>query len=120
VHAHVIVCAYYRASKPFRISAWFRQPSSKRDLPSSLATEHISASAVVAEACDGLGGVPTKKFGGPKTCKISVNFGQLQNEIDLSLSCTVSYLTACDVDITWVPVHNSFPEQDSKSQGHMH
>ena len=41
VHAHIIVCAYYRASKPFRISAWFRQPSSKRDLPSSLAMEHV-------------------------------------------------------------------------------
>ena len=38
-------CAYYRASKPFRISAWFRQPSSKRDLPSSLATEHVSDQA---------------------------------------------------------------------------
>jgi len=44
-YAHVIVCAYYRASKPFRISAWFRQPSSKRDLPSSLATEHVSGIA---------------------------------------------------------------------------
>jgi len=43
VHAHVIVCAYYRASKPFCISAWFRQPSSKHDLPSSLATETVSA-----------------------------------------------------------------------------
>ena len=31
LHVHVIHCAYYRASKPFRISAWFRQPSSKRD-----------------------------------------------------------------------------------------
>jgi len=41
VHAHIVVCAYYRASKPFRISVWFQQPSSKRDLPSSLATEHV-------------------------------------------------------------------------------
>jgi len=39
----LIVCAYYRASKPFLICAWFRQPSSKRDLPSSLATEHVSS-----------------------------------------------------------------------------
>jgi len=50
VHAHVIVCAQYQASKPFRISAWFWQPSSKRDLPSSLATEHISALTMCAAA----------------------------------------------------------------------